>query len=166
MLVKLLIMSLKACSSWALAFMSFHRSSFFSYWWKYFVCLNFGFANWNWVAFLCSDFFFSQNIFFSLCISWVNAFTKNWSIVRKGNGNPLQRSCLENPRDGGAWWAATSGVAQSQTQLKRLSSSNSIVHIFYFKPIFLFKQMLWQKNPPSLQGISPFKGQAVKIMMI
>ena len=41
------------------------------------------------------------------------------------NGNPLQYSCLENPRDGGAWWAAISGVAQSQTWLKRLSSSSS-----------------------------------------
>ena len=43
-----------------------------------------------------------------------------------GNGTPLQCSCLENPRDGGAWWAAVYGVAQSQTQLKRLSSSSSI----------------------------------------
>ena len=42
-----------------------------------------------------------------------------------GNGNPLQCSCLENPRDGGAWWAAVYGVAQSQTQLKALSSSSS-----------------------------------------
>ena len=38
------------------------------------------------------------------------------------NGNPLQCSCLENPRDGGAWWAAVCGVAQSWTRLKRLSS--------------------------------------------
>ena len=43
----------------------------------------------------------------------------------EGNGNPLQCSCLENPRDGGAWWAAVYEVAQSQTQLKRLSSSSS-----------------------------------------
>ena len=42
-----------------------------------------------------------------------------------GHGNPLQYSCLENPRDWGAWWAAVCGVAQSQTQLKRLSSSSS-----------------------------------------
>ena len=42
-----------------------------------------------------------------------------------GNGNPLQCSCLENPRDGGAWWAAAYGVAQSWTRLKRLSSSSS-----------------------------------------
>ena len=45
----------------------------------------------------------------------------------EGNGNPLQCSCLENPRDGGAWWAAVYGVAQSQTRLKRLSSSSSIL---------------------------------------
>ena len=43
----------------------------------------------------------------------------------EGNGNPLQYSCLENPRDRGAWWAAVHGVAQSQTRLKRLSSSSS-----------------------------------------
>ena len=47
------------------------------------------------------------------------------SCIGEGNGNPLQCSCLENPRDGGAWWAAVSGVAQNQTQLKRLSSSSS-----------------------------------------
>ena len=43
----------------------------------------------------------------------------------EGNGNPLQCSCLENPRDGEAWWAAVYGVAQSRTRLKRLSSSSS-----------------------------------------
>ena len=43
----------------------------------------------------------------------------------EGNGNPLQCSCLENPRDEGAWWAAVSGVAQSRTRLKQLSSSSS-----------------------------------------
>ena len=42
----------------------------------------------------------------------------------EGNGNPLQRSCLENPRDGGAWWLLSMGL-QSRTQLKRLSSSPS-----------------------------------------
>ena len=42
----------------------------------------------------------------------------------EGNGNPLQCSCLENPRDGGAWWAAIYGVAQSRTRLKWLSSSS------------------------------------------
>ena len=47
------------------------------------------------------------------------------SCIGEGNGNPLQYSCLENPRDGGAWWAAVYGVAQSRTRLKRLSSSSS-----------------------------------------
>ena len=47
------------------------------------------------------------------------------ACIGEGNGNPLQCSCLENPRDGGAWWAAIYGVTQSQTQLKRLSSSSS-----------------------------------------
>ena len=46
------------------------------------------------------------------------------SCIGEGNGNPLQCSCLGNPRDGGAWWAAVYGVAQSQTRLKRLSSSS------------------------------------------
>ena len=45
------------------------------------------------------------------------------SCFGEGNGNPLQCSCLENPRDGGAWWAAVYGVAQSQTRLKRLAAA-------------------------------------------
>ena len=49
------------------------------------------------------------------------------SCIGEGNGNPLQCSCLENPRDGGAWWAAVYGVQQSRTRLKWLSSSNSSV---------------------------------------
>ena len=47
------------------------------------------------------------------------------SCIGEGNGNPLQCSCLENPRDGRAWWAAVNGVAQSRTRLMRLSSSSS-----------------------------------------
>ena len=52
-------------------------------------------------------------------------FHFSFSCIGEGNGNPLQCSCLENPRDGGAWWAATYGTAQSRTRLKRLSSSSS-----------------------------------------
>ena len=48
------------------------------------------------------------------------------SCIGEGNGNPLQCSCLENPRDGGAWGAAVYGVTQSWTRLKRLSSSSSM----------------------------------------
>ena len=47
------------------------------------------------------------------------------SCIGEGNGNPLQCSCLANPRDRGAWWAAVYGVAQSRTRLKQLSSSSS-----------------------------------------
>ena len=47
------------------------------------------------------------------------------SCIGERNGNPLQCSCLENPRDGGAWWAAVYGVPQSQARLKGLSSSSS-----------------------------------------
>ena len=49
------------------------------------------------------------------------------SCIGEGNGNPVQCSCLENPRDGGAWWAPVCGVAQGRTQPKRLSSSCSSI---------------------------------------
>ena len=55
---------------------------------------------------------------------WVTSLSL--SCIGEGNGNPLQCSCLENPRDGGAWWAAVYGVAQSRTWLKWLSSSSTI----------------------------------------
>ena len=55
-------------------------------------------------------------------LEWLH-FHFSLSFTGEGNGNPLQCSCLENPRDGGAWWAAVYGVAQSWTRLKWLSSS-------------------------------------------
>ena len=55
---------------------------------------------------------------------WLH-FHFSLSYIGEGNGNPLQCSCLENPRDGEAWWAAVYGVAESRTRLKRLSSSSS-----------------------------------------
>ena len=55
---------------------------------------------------------------------WLH-FHLSLSCTGEGNGNPFQCSCLENPRDGGAWWAAVYGVAQSRTRLKQLSSSSS-----------------------------------------
>ena len=66
---------------------------------------------------------------------------QDWATsLSLSNGNPLQCSCLENPRDQGAWWAAVSGVGQSSTRLKRLSSSSSIhtfiEYILYFLEIF------------------------------
>ena len=68
------------------------------------------------------------------------------SCIGEGNGNPLQCSCLENPRDGGAWWAAIYGVAQNRTQLKRLSSSCSSREDFGAS---LIAQLV--KNPPAMQ---------------
>ena len=56
--------------------------------------------------------------------NWATSLHFSLSCIGEGNGNPLQCSYLENPRDGGTWWAAVYGVAQSRTQLKRLSSSS------------------------------------------
>ena len=63
----------------------------------------------------------------SLRVGQDSATSLHFSLSCTGerNGNPLQCSCLENPRDGGASWAAVYGVAQSRTRLKRLSSSSS-----------------------------------------
>ena len=63
------------------------------------------------------------------------------SCIGEGNGNPLQCSCLENPRDGGAWWAAVYGVAQSRTWLKRLSSSSSNQNHYNLWFLFLLKYL-------------------------
>ena len=52
------------------------------------------------------------------------------SCIGEGNGNPLQCSCLENPRDGGAWWAAVYGTAQGRIRLKRRSSSSRMSEVF------------------------------------
>ena len=69
-----------------------------------------------------------QIMHLSCVIWWFLVFHFHFwlSCIGEGNGNPLQCSCLENPREGGAWWAAVCGVAQSRTRLKRLSSSSSI----------------------------------------
>ena len=75
------------------------------------------------------------------CSPWVHEesdtteplhFHFSLSCIGEGNGNPLQCSCLENPRDGEAWWAAVYGVAQSRTRLKWLSSSSSILSGHHF----------------------------------
>ena len=76
------------------------------------------------------------------------------SCTGEGNGNPLQCSCLENPRDGGAWWAAVYGVAQSRTRLKRLGSSSrpfqarlTTKTIFISFLLLRVKQTEGSKNP-------------------
>ena len=60
---------------------------------------------------------------------WVTSLSLFTLCIGEGNGNPLLCSCLENPRDGGAWWAAVYGVTQSRTRLKWLSSSSRSVPI-------------------------------------
>ena len=82
------------------------------------------------------------------------------SCIGEGNGNPFQYSCLENPRDGGAWWAAVYGVAQSRTRLKRFSSSSSIhgmiQHVLFgfWLPLSMFLRFIhvapWTKVPSFL----------------
>ena len=66
------------------------------------------------------------------------------SCIGEGNGNPLQCSCLENPRDGGAWWTAVYGVPQSWTRLKQLSSSfpSWKAYIFFYNR--LWRSVYWQ----------------------
>ena len=64
---------------------------------------------------------------------WVTSLSL--SCIREGNGNSLQCSCLENPRDGGAWWAAIYGVARSRTRLNRLSSSSSSYELSLYIPL-------------------------------
>ena len=70
------------------------------------------------------------------------------SCIGEGNGNPLQCSCLENPRDGGAWWAAVYGVAQSRTRLKRLSSSSKLSCKVNKDCYFIAMHVSNQINPP------------------
>ena len=69
--------------------------------------------------------------------------------IGEGNGTPLQRSCLENPMDGGAWWAAVHGIAKSQTRLSNFT--------FTFTPW----RRKWQPTPVFLPGESQGQGSLV-----
>ena len=84
-----------------------------------------------------------------------------WNIpsMREGNGNPLQDSCLENPRDKGAWWAAVYGVAQSWTRLKWLSSSSMLVITFlswskHLLISWLQSPLQWFWSPPKIKSVT------------
>ena len=70
-----------------------------------------------------------------------------FSCIGEGNGNPLQCSCLENPRDGGAWWAAVYEVAWSRTWLKRLSSSLGANHLKFVSNFPFWLQLLGRLAP-------------------
>ena len=75
-----------------------------------------------------------------------------WKWHFQGNGNPLRCSCLENPRDGEVWWAAVYGVAQSQTRLKRLSSSSRLHNTFYCAPSIVHpsSSLSWNSSMSSI----------------
>ena len=78
------------------------------------------------------------------------------SCIGEGNGNPLQYSCLENPRDRGAQWAAVYGVAQSRTRLKWLSSSSSssFVYLLCCLHIWCYIQEIFAK--PNVRNVFPY----------
>ena len=79
---------------------------------------------------------------------WASSLHFSLSCTGEGNGNPLQCSWLENPRDGRAWWAAIYGVTQGRARLKRLSSSSKMETLFY---LFCNQPML----PKVRQGSTP-----------
>ena len=89
------------------------------------------------------------------------------SYIGEGNVNPLQYSCLENPRDGGAWWVAVYGVAQSQTRLKRLSSSTWWFLCLKCLPrqIGTWKPMIWM-GVGELKTLGLLLGQDLKILSL
>ena len=86
------------------------------------------------------------------------------SHIGEGNGNPLQCSCLENSRDGGAWWAVVYGVAQSRTRLKWLSSSSSSWFQCWKSSVSVNPAFLgnpgWLVPPSLLQAVSLFCGSS------
>ena len=87
----------------------------------------------HWFPLGWTGWIFLQSKELSECSPTLQFKSINSSVLNvEGNGNPLQCSCLENPRDGRAWWAAIYGVAQSQTWLKRLSSSSSKIRFRLF----------------------------------
>ena len=82
------------------------------------------------------------------------------SCIGEGNGNPLQCSCLENPRDGGAWWAAVYGVTQSRTRLKRLSGNSTQAFKYFnnwFSPALAVPLTLLPNHQPWVGKIIHFQ---------
>ena len=91
--------------------------------------------------------------------NWATSLSLFTFRIGEGNGNPLQCSCLENPKDGGAWWAAIYGVSQSWTWLKRLSSSSSSRE---YRSIIMHKVSRGDGTPTELFKI--LKDDAVKVL--
>ena len=86
-------------------------------------------------------------------------FDFSLSCTGEGNGNPLQCSCLENPRDRGAWWIAVYGVAQSRTRLKWLSSSSRVSA----RPLSLPKKASCREKAQTFESISSCSCSVVKL---
>ena len=93
-------------------------------------------------------YFFFLSLHLKIFLAWNLFLAFSIVVPGEGNGSPLQCSCLENPRDRGAWWAAVYGVTQSRTWLKRLSSSSSSIVVPLLKgrtgreskpPVFKFQ---------------------------
>ena len=99
-------------------------------------------------------------------------FTFYFSCIGEGNGKPLQCSCLENPRDRGAWWTAVYGVAQSWTGLKQLSSSSSSsssIHLHTFLhlvPLYLILDLRVSSVLAFPQKLSSHIGYILGIMSL
>ena len=120
-----------------------------SYKWNYTVC-----------TLLYLDSFMKYNILncIHVCSYWttIHSFLLLNNIPLydyngEGNVNPLQCSCLENPRDGGTWWAAVCGVTQSRTRLKWLSSSSSSIWLWYCLSLLLWMDIWIVLNSGHLQ---------------
>ena len=78
------------------------------------------------------------------------------SCIGEGNGNPLQCSCLENPRGGGAWWAAVYGAAQSRTRLKRLAAHHMEKAMATHSSTLAWK-LPWTEDPGRLQSMGSLR---------
>ena len=109
-------------------------------------------------VFLCVSVYVSVCLCVHLCrMLWLAIWMHLFRFSGEGNGNPLQCSCLENPRDRGAWWAAVYGVAQSQTRLKRLGSSSSsrdvLGRLIFSPPLVPDSPHPWQYVSPDVSHI-------------
>ena len=86
------------------------------------------------------DVLLNSVIFFKFCWGFLHLYSSVMMISGEGNGTPPQHSCLENPKDGGSWWAAVYGVAKSQTRLSDFT--------------FMHWRRKWQPTPVFLPGVS------------
>ena len=127
------------------------------------VCLGLIVSFFHSVSFLCSYYykFLPPHFLIPLVGENISFIQKVAFYIGEGNGNPLQYSCLKNPLDGGAWWAAIYGVAQSRTRLKRLSSSSSSSLLYGFSWWLRSKESAYNAGDFSLipgSGRSPGEG--------